>query len=513
MTCRPCQSRRRNFSMRKLFSQRSLFSMPAPLEFTFTKNTSGSNVLQLSATRSSGERLNNTITLNIRGTTSLKVSVQFPRAGSWIMTLRSVSGSYPYNIVCQVGTSTRTTRFTDSGQAINFITVRVVDAPEPEPEPEPAPSVPAATEAPAAPANTNNAGTVNKAAKPRYRVISPPNTRGTKTESVRELTATQLASFKNRGYIVEQVDSSIPLQSAIVINHIPRAPTVPVFRRPRTSRPSGTPPKPNWVQIGGRRTRSHDRLVSQPVNHCWGFTRLMPNGGMAVFSGQPDHAYQGFLRQGFQLYNVQKEACSTPRLAYQSGRTAAQWKKGKVVYASQSNEPTLPPAPAPAPNQGGGGGSGGGSSGGGGSGGGNYNNGGTTSGDIGRLIAELQGLKSQVNEINTRASQQLVDLGQSTVDRDNQIQQLDRWTQDQFTRIDQTLLALGQAQKDASAGLTAVQESILANIKQQIDGIKASVENADKGGGILGGIGDFFSGNNLPIILIMVVVLIVMIRK
>ena len=511
MTCQPCQNRRRNFGMRKLFSQRSLFSLPQTVEITLRKDTEGTKAGFVIASIQGGPTIPQKA-VRLVGITPATVSISLPSAGIWnVYYFTNERGGFPYNVRATIGASTIPIRVIQQYSRYRIGGV-IVREPEPEPEPAPAPSVPAETMKPAEAANTNTPSTVNKAAKPRYRVISPPNRGGTKTESVRELTPNQLSSFKNRGYIVQQVDNSIPLQSAIVINHTPRPPTVPVFRRERSSRPRGRPKKPNWVPIGGRRERSHNRLVSQPVNHCWGFTRLMPNGGMAVFSGQPDHAYQGFLRQGFQLYNVQMEACSTPRLAYQSGRTAANWKKGKVVYASQSNEPTLPPAPAPAPNQGGGGGSGGGSSGGGGSGGGNYNNGGTTSGDIGRLIAELQGLKSQVNEINTRASQQLVDLGQSTVDRDNQIQQLDRWTQDQFSRIDQTLLALGQAQKDASAGLTAVQESILANIKQQIDGIKASVENADKGG-FLGGLGDIFGGGNLPIILIMIVVLIVMIRK
>ena len=488
MTCQPCAAKRK-FSMRKMFSQRQLFSQPYQISGTVYTRSGSTRVIEIWATKGSES------TPKVRVTTRtaygrVSFTIPVPSGGEWVLQFKSISGAYPANFTFSIDGYSRSwqPRAANSG-AGGLYRFNFGELPTPEAAPEAAP----------------------KSTKPRYRVISPPNQNGTQTESIRELTAIQLESFKNRGYQVEQVDGSIPLQNPIVIGHKARAPTVPTVRRERTSVPSGMIVKPNWVPIGGRRERSHNRLVSQPVNHCWGFTRLMPNGGMAVFSGQPDHAYQGFLRQGFQLYNVQKEACSTPRLAYQSGRTAALWKKGKVVYASQSNEPTVPtPAPAPAPNNSGGGSSGGGSSGG----GGNYNNGGgTTSGDIGRLIAELQGLKSQVNEINTRASQQLVDLGQSTVDRDNQIQQLDRWTQDQFSRIDQTLLALGQAQKDASEGLTAVQESILANIKQQIDGIKASVENADKGGGFLGGLGDIFGGGNLPIILIMIVVLIVMIKK
>ena len=347
------------------------------------------------------------------------------------------------------------------------------------------------------PANTPTTTAPAKNQKPRYRVTSTANLGGSVTESVRELTPREVASFRNRGFKVEQVGDSVPLHSAIVYKTNPRLATVGVMRRERNTRPVGNPPKPKYESIAGRRSRSHNRLVSMPT--YYNFRRLGQNGLVLDYIGAPQAVLDYFRNNNYNVYNVRQTSDTSNRTIQVTGRDASRWKKGKTVFKSSSS----------------GGSNGGGSSGGGSSGG---TSGGGTSAqtdptqEANRLEAELRTLTAQIREINERTSRQLVDLGQSTVDRDNQIQSLDRWTQEQLTRVDQSLLALGEAQKDASAGLNQASEAILASVQQQIDALKATVENASKNGanGILGGL---FNTSNLPIILILIVVLLVMIRK
>ena len=447
--------------MRKMFSQRSLFSQPYQITGTVYPNSSSTRVIEIWALK--GSESSPKIRVTTRGAYNrISFTLPIPSAGEWSLQFKAISGAYPVTFTFNINGYSRSwiPRAVNNGVGGLYF-FNFGELPKAESE------------------------AVPKSTKPRYRVISPPNQNGTQTESIRELTAIQLESFKNRGYDVQQVDGSIPLQNPIVLGHKARRPTVPTVRRERTSVPSGMIVKPNWVPIGGRRKRSHGRLVSMPTHY--NFRRLGQNGIVLDYIGAPQSVLDYFRNNNYNLYNIRTTSDTSNRTVQVTGRDASRWKKGKTVFKSSTSS----------------GGSSSASSGG---------SSGDTSQEANRLEGELRTLTSQIREINERTSQQLIQLGQSTVDRDNQIQQLDRWTQEQLTRIDQSLVALGNAQKDASAGIDASAQATLAAVQQQIDALKASIESASKSGGssILGGL---FNTSNLPIILILVVVLLVMIRK
>ena len=60
------------------------------------------------------------------------------------------------------------------------------------------------------------------------------------------------------------------------------------------------------------------------------------------------------------------------------------------------------------------------------------------------LTVELKNLKAWLSEVNGRLSSQVVDLGQSTTDRDRQIQQLADWSATEQQRVSGQLVNLGQ---------------------------------------------------------------------
>ena len=494
---------------RPIFSQRALFSMD-DIRVTVTKSTAGEAVFNYFWQKVGGSRF---VTSGVRvdGTTPKTITRTGLAAGTWQLSIVLVSGEVPFNLTVVTSKNNRSTpTFTHLGHLIRVAEFTIAgEAPEAAPEPEPTapapvqPSAPAETMKPATPANTNTAATTTAAKnqKPRYRVISTVNRTGSQTEAVRELTPRQVADYRNRGFEVQQVADSVPLHSPIVYRSVPRPQTTPVLRRERSSRPRGNPVKPQWADIAGRRERSHNRLVSIATNY--NFRRLGQDGRVYDYIGHPKRTLDYFRNQNFNLYNVRSTSDNSQRTDIITGAEASRWKRGKTAFKTGGY--------AGGNSSGGGSTNGGGSSGGGGS-----SNGGGSSGDTSqeanRLEGELRTLTAQLKEINERTSQQLIDLGQSTVDRDNQIQALDRWTQEQLTRIDQSLVALGNAQKDASAGIDSSAQATLAAVQQQIDALKASIESASKSGGssILGGL---FNTSNLPIILILVVVLLVMIRK
>ena len=497
--------------MRPLFSQRNLFSIPQTVEITLRKDTEGiKNGFVIASIQGATTIPQKAVRLS--GINATTVSISLTAAGRWgIYYFTNERGGFPYSVRAQIGSSSRTVRVIQqySRYVIGEVTVT---APAPEPAPAPAPqgdtspadtnNLPQSqqpTETMQKPANTSSTTAPAKNNKPRYRVISTANLGGSVTESVRELTPRQVASFRNRGFTVEQVGDSVPLHSAIVYRTNPRPATVGVMRRERNTRPVGNPPKPQYESIAGRRSRSHNRLVSQnPYTTYYSFRRLGQDGKVYDYIGHPQSTVDYFRNQNFNIYNLRNTSDQSRRTNVVIGSQASRWKKGKTVFKT-------------------GGFAGGGSSPGASS--GSTSGGGSSPGassdptsEANRLEGELRTLTAQIREINERTSNQLVDLGKSTTDRDNQIQALDRWTQENLTRIDKTLLALGEAQKDASAGLTQTSESILAAVQSQIDALKATVESASNSGGasILGGL---FNTSNLPVILILVVVLLVMIRK
>ena len=83
---------------------------------------------------------------------------------------------------------------------------------------------------------------------------------------------------------------------------------------------------------------------------------------------------------------------------------------------------------------------------------------------------ELINLKAWLQEVNSRLSGQVVDLGQSTTDRDRQIQDLAAWTTKMNERISKQLIDLGQASTDASKAIE------ISKAKHVVDTVKAEQE-------------------------------------
>ena len=99
---------------------------------------------------------------------------------------------------------------------------------------------------------------------------------------------------------------------------------------------------------------------------------------------------------------------------------------------------------------------------------------------------ELKNLKAWLQEVNQRLSGQVVDLGQSTTDRDRQIQELSAWTATMNDRVSKQLVDLGNASTDASKAIE------VAKAQNVVNQVKAEKEPGiwDK---ITGGV-DWISG-------------------
>ena len=130
------------------------------------------------------------------------------------------------------------------------------------------------------------------------------------------------------------------------------------------------------------------------------------------------------------------------------------------------------------------------------------------------LVAELKELRTWLHEVNTRTSQQLIELGKSTTDRSNEIQGLNQnindfkaYYEEDKALIHETLAALGRAtdKTDLAKAIKDAQDAIAK--------IQADLASTGNGKGILGGITDFFTTPSNLILIVIVVMMVVMIRK
>ncbi len=300
-------------------------------------------------------------------------------------------------------------------------------------------------------------------AAPRYQIISPAM-QGYYTESVREISAGEVSRLRSRGFKVNQVSGSIPISGPIKT----RVGTVPrrmAISRPRMGlgyrRATNTHTRRTLTSFIPKSSRNPRQAFAEPR---YSVRRLTQGGLVFDYINQSLGSTEYFVRNGFKLYNVivRDLPAGTQNIERPvTGTVATYWKRGKKLRGTTilphlpSQAPPAPtpgiPQPPAAPV--------------------NY---GTSQEDKDKIAA----LEAQLQELNRRASQQLVDLGNSTTDRSNEIRDLQNNITALNERVSQQLIDLGNAVSDASKAVTE------KNIQDELD-------NAGKG---LGGVWEGLTG-------------------
>lgn len=121
--------------------------------------------------------------------------------------------------------------------------------------------------------------------------------------------------------------------------------------------------------------------------------------------------------------------------------------------------------------------------------------------EIQKMTAELQNLKTWIETMNDRLSTQVVELGESTTSRSDEIRALDAWTQENMTRIDSSLTDLGTASTEVSQAVA------IKDAEEVISKVKTGGMNI--GGGVL----DFVKSPTTIILLVLGIVAFFMVKS
>lgn len=131
---------------------------------------------------------------------------------------------------------------------------------------------------------------------------------------------------------------------------------------------------------------------------------------------------------------------------------------------------------------------------------------------IQELTSELRNLKNWIQEVNTRLSDQTIQLGESTTARSQEIQKNSEWTKQQIDRINEQLVALGNAVTDAAKASASIKaENTLKQVENQVK--RKLEEGAEGAKGLTSGITSFFTQPSNIILIVIVVMMLVLLKK
>lgn len=333
---------------------------------------------------------------------------------------------------------------------------------------------------PEAAAPAAGGGGVNTTGKPRYKVISPVQ-QGYYTEAVRTLNERQISDMRARGFQVNQVGGNFALMPAIRIKaglHSTPSPS----KKSRRGFVEGVqynrqfaPASRHFIHRSERNPRL---LFAEPQRlfmvDMYSLTVKKHNVFYAIFQpvtiariralkrAHPTSAgYSSVIRR---ISSTSGKSTVTTNPVVGNGKPTYTYNRGDPAKVQESLQ---------------------------------QNN------EIQRLTQELKNQKAWIESINSRTSQQLIDLGGATGDRQRQIDAQNQRYEELNKRISDQLIALGNAASDNQKAIAA------ANAARLVDEVKGG-----GGGGILGGIGEIFTGGGSSmIIIVMIIVLMVMMKR
>lgn len=321
---------------------------------------------------------------------------------------------------------------------------------------------------------------------PRYKITSP-TTRGSYTQSIRELSSNQVASYKSRGYKVDQVSSGMALSSAINISSTVHEQRYR-FRHARRGIGGREITRVKLTTLRDNILKSHysprslfaedfnePRLFNASRRGSIGTTGTTQASKLRIYFSRKKNKYyklkpttaQILIRRGWDLKldsSLSEIPSSKPKLV----------NTLKLVNTKNITDQTKTQA---------------------------------VNADVQLMKAELRNLKAWIEEINQRTSRQLISLGEATTDRSEEtqrnqkaLQETSKWIESINERVSRQLVDLGEA--------VTTQSKII-----QLQKAERIVQDVQKGGGgIFGGITSFFTQPSTIVIIVIAVILMIVIK-
>lgn len=307
----------------------------------------------------------------------------------------------------------------------------------------------------------------------RYKIRSPRYGRaGTISESIREISSTEAANLRSRGYTLLSVPSTVGLHEAVISR--PTRGSVLMFQK----RKMGIIPRTYTLKFGTGRSITH-RVLTKVSSSRRLFQEPYYRPSTKQIIDVSRATAEKLRQRGIELISAPGRSATgrggaTPPTSYSPGSYNP--RTTHTITPTTTISPSVP----------------------------EIQTSNALTGAIHTLTQELQNQKDWITSINKRLSDQMIDMGSSTTDRSNEIQKLKLWVEENNARVSKQLVDLGNATTDASKAIAIKQAE--QTVKQVDDSIKKGA------GGVLGNITGIFS-NPSTIILITIIVVVVIIIK